>query len=164
MESVKIATQIVSKVVEYRATMTDAAGGEVVVAEAVAAIVMTDIHAAYLSGQDPSPNQSSQTDQLTVITRNKLINHGVRQPANLNLLMKRQGKPLQKQKRKKKAQLVGGILVLLKLRILQLMPMALLPPKALLLQTFLLHQSRSPSLRTTAVPTLIISRSKQRKS
>ena len=102
--------------------------------------------------------------RLTVITLNKPINHGAQQPVKQSLPMKKLEKLLQKQKKRTKAQLVVGTLVLQKLRMFQLTPTGLLLPKAPLLPMLLLHQSRSPSQRIIAVPTQTIYVSKQRRS
>ena len=101
---------------------------------------------------------------LIVITLNKPINHGAQQPVKQSLPMRKLEKLSQKQKRKMKAQLVVGTRVLQKLQMFQLTPTGLLLPKAPLPPMLLLRQLRSPSRRTTAVPTQTIYVSKQKRS
>ena len=99
-----------------------------------------------------------------MITLNKPSNHGVQQPVKQNSPTKKLERLLQKQRKRTKAQLVAGTLVLQKSPRLQLTPTGLLLPKDPLLPTLLLHQARSPSRRTTAVPTQTIYVSKQKRS
>lgn len=73
-------------------------------------------------------------------TLNKPINHGAQQLVKQSLPMRKLEKPSQKQKKKTKAQLVAGTLVLQRLRMFRLMPTGLLLPKAPLLPMLLLHR------------------------
>lgn len=115
MDSVKIATQTVSKVAEIEVATRDAVAVEVVVAEADVAIVMTATIVASPSTRHLVLLTKACTDFFLskATTSSKPTNHGAHLPANPNGKTNKPAKLSRKPKKKTRVQLVGGIPALL---------------------------------------------------